>query len=281
MVASSESTMPDNSSPRFEGDFAGVEVQRYRAEMQLVHTELETMVDALEGPLRSLVRSQVRATMPPVRAAIALASGVNDDAPGPGEVQGADELRRQRIHLAIALEMLTAALNTHRLLILGDAADLDKSVLGGTILAGDYCFSRSADMAVKTDSPRVVAIFATALKSVSEGSLRHLFEERKRSGRRSPDLLDAESAFDENEILYHTAVAAAAVLTNASEEVTRTLYRLSSGLVDAQRSEVAGSAYAKLTALTAALPIHAQVRWRLLLAWVAADQGDGDIRPFP
>lgn len=280
MVASSESTRLDNSSTQTEEDYAGAEILRYQAEMQLVRAELEAMVDALEGPLRSLVRSQVKATQPPVRAAIALATGVDDNDPMQVDVQTTDDLRSQRVYLAIALEMLATALNTHRLLILGDAAELDKSLLGGTILAGDYCFSRSADMAVKTNSPRVVALFAAALKSVSEGSLRHLFDDKGGNSVEEAELLDAGKAFDENAVLYHTAITAAVALTDAPDQTMQTLLRLASSLVATQQGRNAKAAYVELDAMTAELPTRQRVRWQRLLAWLSAGEGDGDARPI-
>jgi octaprenyl-diphosphate synthase len=279
MVASSKSTRLDNSSARIEEDLAGAELRRYQAEMQLVRAELDAMVNALEGPLRSLVRSQVKATMPPVRAAIALATGVIDDEQTPKGPQARDDLRNQRIHLAIALEMLASALNTHRLLILGDAAELDKSILGGTILAGDYCFSRSADMAVKTNSPQVVAFFATALKSVSEGSLRHLFHDRGNAEAEEINASDTGEAFDENSVLYHTAVAAAMTLTDASEDATDTLLRLATHLV-AARPGADATAYVELNAMATRLPARQRVRWQYLLRWLFTSTGDGGARPI-
>lgn len=278
MVASSESTRLDNSSTQTGEDYARTEIQRYQAEMQLVRAELEAMVEALEGPLRSLVRSQVKATRPPLRAAIALASGVIDEDQGRAATQATDDLRNQRVYLAIALEMLAAALNTHRLLILGDAATLDKSVLGGTILAGDYCFSRSADMAVKTNSPRVVALFAAALKSVSEGNLRHLFDDGDEIDAEEADDLVTGEAFDENAVLYHTAVAAATALTHAPEKVTKTLIRLTSRLATAQQEGNAKAAYIELHAMTGSLPLSQRTRWIHFLAWRFASEGDGDAR---
>jgi len=164
------------------------------------------------------------------------------------------------------------------LLILGDAAALDKSVLGGTILAGDYCFSRSADMAVKTNSSHVVALFAAALKSVSEGNLRHLFDDEDEIDAEEADALTAEQAFDENAVLYHTAIAAATALTHAPEKVTNTLFRLTSRLATAQQGRDAKAAYIELHAMTDSLPLSQRIRWVHFLAWLFASEGDGDAR---
>ena len=110
-------------------------------------------------------------------------------------------MRSQRIYLGAALEVLYVALGVHTHLLGNDVArsPLGRSLLGSTILAGDYCFSRAADLAVRTQSPVVVEIFAQALKRVSEGHLRQLFQpERER--------------FDENADLLHAGVVAAGAL---------------------------------------------------------------------
>ena len=70
----------------------------------------------------------------------------------------------------LRLEMLFVAHSIHGLLLTAVREGMDKSVMGSTILAGDYCFSHSAVLATGTESPQVVAIFAQALKTVSEGN---------------------------------------------------------------------------------------------------------------
>ena len=96
-------------------------------------------------------------------------------------------------------------LNVHKLLLQQDIEPTDKSLLGGTILAGDYCFSQSANMAVQTDNPAVVDIFSQALKETSEGNLRHLF--------------DHEAApFNENQTLCHRGAQASLALTASIDD---------------------------------------------------------------
>ncbi len=86
------------------------------------------------------------------------------------------DLRRQRIYLAAAMETLRLALGVHTQLLLAESpAAIDRSLLGSTVLAGDFCFSRAAGLAAKTGSPVIVDLFAGALQRVSEGSLRRLF----------------------------------------------------------------------------------------------------------
>lgn len=147
----------------------GATLQAFSAELDEVRTLLDESLDGLYPPLLDLARAQVRDSAPYVRAAIVLATAVaTPDTP---------ELRRKRLLLGAALEMLAVALGIHQLLLLAPADDetLDKSLLGSTILAGDYCFSRAAVLAAGTDSPRVVEIFAQALKALSESNLRRHF----------------------------------------------------------------------------------------------------------
>ncbi|MCX6050475.1 MAG: hypothetical protein NT075_35715, partial [Chloroflexi bacterium] len=121
-----------------------------------------------------------------------------------------DDLREKRILFAAALEMLYVALNIHRKLLTNPASngnhDADKSRLGSIILAGDYCFSRSATLAAQTNNPEVVMIFANALKTVNEGHLRQHFAQ-------------AWTDFDENQILFEAGARAAATLVTPNEAI--------------------------------------------------------------
>ncbi|MCB0088629.1 MAG: hypothetical protein KDE54_12000 [Caldilineaceae bacterium] len=172
------------------------ELQR---EMQLVYDNLLQMATELESPLRELVSAQVNSAQPYLRAGVVLAAGV--DEPDSSTLQAA------RVHLATALEMLYVALSIHRLLLPHDdaarQADPNKTLLGSTILAGDYCFSQSAIMAARTENPAVVAIFAKALQDVSESQLRQVF-----------NLTDGSS--HATEILFEAGARAAAKLRHAS-----------------------------------------------------------------
>lgn len=109
--------------------------------------------------------------------------------------------RQRRVQLAAALELLTVALDIHKLLILGTMGQdsVDRALAGGTVLAGDYCFSRAASLAARTENPAVVAIFSDLLQQLSEGNLRRIFSE-------------GESTFDEMSLLYHRGALAGATL---------------------------------------------------------------------
>ncbi len=276
MVASNDSAQSDGT------------IQQYQAEMQLVRAELQTTVMALDMPLRGLVQARVNTLRPEVRAAIVLAAGVADgfnvDA-DQDQVAKAEQLRAQRIHLAAALEMLAAALSIHKLLLADEAADLDKSVLGGTILAGDYCFSRSADMAVKTEHPEVVKLFSEALKRVSEGNLRNLFmpapdeSAAPQAPGRPGKTYGFDEAFDDDTEFFRAGVIAATVLAEQPVDSAKpaldfvitlagTLHRGRDALADSQTT---------LHACIADLPACQRRRWQHLLNWLFdARHGDSD-----
>jgi geranylgeranyl pyrophosphate synthase len=117
-----------------------------------------------------------------------------------------DQQRQQRVCLAAAIELLAIALGVHKLLL--NAADLDRSLVGGTVLAGDYCFSRAAALAARTENPAVVAIFSELLQQLSEGHLRVIFSEGK-------------EIFDEGTLLHQMAALAGAVLADLATETVQ------------------------------------------------------------
>lgn len=163
------------------------------AEMAAVERELQAALVDLNPPFRQLAQRQLRESYPLLRAGVVLATAVSEP--------DSERLQTRRIDLAAALEMLYLALGIHTGLLGGQGNDQapERSLLGSAILAGDYCFSRAAALAVRTDSATVVEIFARALRRVSEGHLR--------------GLLDAVSAdYDEQEELFASGVAAAGEL---------------------------------------------------------------------
>lgn len=183
-----------------------IAVAELEAELQIVYRDLMAAADDLGGPLGELVRGQIKRVLPPLRAALILTVATPPhDATAP---------RDQRILLAGALEMLGVALNIHRLLVnaaqgeqgIDSDSPLDRSFVGSTILAGDYCFSRAAQMAAQTDHPRVVAIFANTLQTLSEGLLRHQFT--------ASNALATQGTYDEQRELLRAGAHAAAVLVD-------------------------------------------------------------------
>jgi geranylgeranyl pyrophosphate synthase len=171
-------------------------------ELAQVQHQVTTAIDDLYSPLRDLVRSQLKQAAPFVRAAVVLTTGVGNP--------DTEELRAKRILLAAALELLYVAQHIHHLLLTeaatnGDSS-IDKSLLGSVILAGDYCFSRSAIFAAQTNSPAVVMIFADALKAVNEGNLRQHFTH-------------TAVAFNESQKLLEAGARAAATLATQEQEI--------------------------------------------------------------
>lgn len=172
----------NHSDNNFDDD--GLSVKTLESEVQEVQTSLIAATGDLPTPLGDLVRAQIRRSQPLLCGAVVLVvskppSGTHDNG----------DFHHKRILLASALEMLHVALNVHRLLVNaarteqgtqngGSEAELDRAFIGSTILAGDYCFSRAAQMAAQTDNPRVVSTFSLALQGVSEGLLREQFSPR-------------------------------------------------------------------------------------------------------
>ena len=241
------------------GSIQGLSLIQMNAELAAVETNLFSVADTLESPLSDLVRAQIRRSRPFTRAAVVLAAGFAkpDNAAGLGTVQPNDEeLQAKRIYLASALEMLYVALGIHKLLLVQSAAaedasvkgtdasgQLDKTIIGSTILAGDYCFSRSAAFAAQTDNPKVVALFAAALKDVSEGHLRHVF------GHQS-------DRYEETAALCEAGIRAVSLLTLLPEvEVEQFVYFLS--LLSMKNSETTGDAFS-----LGDFPPHQQDRWQ-------------------
>lgn len=178
----------------------GSKLARRLLEMELAEVE-QRLDDALSGlfpPFSQMVAAQLRGSRPLMRAAVVLTAGVASP--------DHDLVREQRLNLAAALEMLHLAINVH--MLLGSAATGEApnpSLLGSTILAGDYCFSRSANLAVLTEDRAVVEIFSDALKQVSEGHLRRFFN-------------PVGEPYNEDHDLFVAGVTAAMHLTQASEQ---------------------------------------------------------------
>lgn len=173
-------------------------------ELEAVEDKLALAFDGLYAPLAGLVRAQIRQAKPHLRAAVVLATAVKDEE--------SPQLKEKRIFLAAALEMLYIALNIHQVLY-SEAEEvedtIDKSILGSTILAGDYCFSHAASLAVRTDSPEVVAIFSQTLQSISEDQLRTLFDAAKGDG---SAVTPKKQDFDASAELFRAGIRSANVL---------------------------------------------------------------------
>jgi len=192
-------------------------------ELQVVQQELQHALADLYAPLADLARNQFQRIQPLTRAALVLAVGVGDP--------DHSTLRRQRLSLAAAQEMLFLALSIHKLLLVPQPAQQDeqqKTIMGGIILTGDYCFTRSAILAAQTDQVQVVELFSQSLKSISEGLLRNLFAERTPVAPSQGE--ESASSYQEQPDLFVSGVQAAAVLADLPEYATADLVDLAHAL---------------------------------------------------
>ncbi len=166
--------------------------------------------------------------------------------------------RSGRVHLATAMVLLDVALALHKLLLLQkpDADTLDKSLVGGTVLAGDYCFSQAAVAAARTGKPEVVAIFSDLLKELSEAHLRHLFE-------------NGQGALDEFPALFQSGGLAGAVLAGLTEQEQQRTAEVTLSLTDllgaGNRDRVSDAPL-----IPGRLAPHQLARWHLLLEIVTS-----------
>lgn len=223
--------------------------QALDAELVQVSGEIQAALSELFAPFSQMIDTRLRGLGPMTRAAVVLTAGV-----GAPDTQ---ELRTKRVFLAAALEMLHLALAVH--MALGETAGADtvqhQSLLGSTILAGDYCFSRSAGLAVRTGDPIVVEIFSDALKRVSEGNLRRFFEPTDRQ-------------FDEDRELFLAGIAAAGQLVGTPAGVQILQRQLVDRLAVGHSPVEQGGREPNEAALAGLSPTQ-QARWRAMFDWFA------------
>lgn len=166
-------------------------VERLETHLHSVEARLHERLENLDGPLGDLVRPQLGQIRPLLRAAMVLTTAYalhthtsQELDPLPPDTR--EPVAQERIEaLAAAVEMLYIALRLHERLLRAEPATqvhdrpvstIDKTFLGSTILAGDYCFSRASQLAAETEHPQVVAHFAQTLQALSEGLLRQEFK---------------------------------------------------------------------------------------------------------
>jgi len=185
--------------------------------------------------------------------------------------QDSSEVRQRRIFLAAALEMLRIALSIHEDLVISAAPGrAEKSLVGATILVGDYCFSHSANLAARTDSPYVVEIFSSALKAVSEGRLRGLFNADN----------PAVALYGEQEELCVAGARAAVHLAGLPAlEAQRLLNAAATVGQTLDRGGVLARLYDRIGAEN--IPPHQQMRWRQTLAYLAEEGPTADATSLP
>ncbi len=216
--------------------------QDFSTELAEVEQQLREATADLFPPFSQMVAAQLRSSRPLRRAGVVLTVGV--------AAPDNDVVRSQRVYLAAALEMLHLAITVH--MILADGASTDfpsRSLLGSTILAGDYCFSRAASLAVRTGHSTVVEIFSDALKRVSEGHLRRFFD-------------PTAGAYNEDRELFVAGAAAAMHLALTPERAQAWVLQMSEALVSTP-SEAVASAWPPPKSIDA----YQNARWQALLTW--------------
>jgi len=172
--------------------------QDFLDELAAVQKQVAAAIETEHSSLGEFIRYEVNSRAASPLAGIVLAAALPPD--------DSAEKRVARNHLAAAMLLLDVALSLHKLLLLQypNTDALDKSLVGGTVLAGDYCFSQAAMAAARTGNPQVVAIFSELLKELSEVHLRRLFGQ-------------GEGAPDDFALLFRSGGLAGAVLAGLDE----------------------------------------------------------------
>lgn len=231
-------------------------------ELQAVQQELQQALTDLYAPLADLARNQLHRVQPLTRAALVLAVGIGD----PDHAT----LRQQRLSLATAQEMLFIALSIHKLLLTTQPVQQDeqqKTIMGGIILTGDYCFTRSAILAAQTDHVQVVELFSQALKSISEGLLRNFFANRTPVAQ-FPQT-QAALHYDERTDLFLSGVQAAAILAALPEHATADLVKLAHELAQQSIPYNVAALTAQAQTIRQLAPAQ-RARLDAFLTWLAA-----------
>ena len=230
-------------------------VAEFERELESVQDKMHQPVHALRSPLRELIMARIESSYPPARAAVVLCAGYSVD-------QNATE---SRVNLAAALEMLTVAFEIHeRLLgpdrpaVAADPGPEERTYLGGNILAGDFCFSCAAQLAARTESPAVVATFATALQTVSENRLRTLFLDGAE--------MSADPSFSTHRTLMHSGAAAALELSDLEYPGRVVVESLIDTIVEgAATTPLANDEWKQQIG---SLPAEHASRWKAYASWI-------------
>ncbi|HQY91228.1 MAG: hypothetical protein WAU00_21940 [Caldilinea sp.] len=214
------------------------------AELAEVEHHLHTAIANLFPPFSQMVAAQLRNSQPRRRAAVVLTAGV--------AAPDNETVRSQRVLLGAALEMLHLAITVHMILADSESSDTpNRSLLGSTILAGDYCFSRSASLAVRTGNSTVVEIFSDALKRVSEGRLRNFFD-------------PSDDSYNEDQELFVAGATAAMHLAHTPAHARSEVIRF---VAEFAHLEASSPARTLASSLADVLDAYQSDRWLALLGW--------------
>lgn len=235
--------------------------RQFQRELDLVRGEMSDSIRALGSPLRELLQRRIADAGPPYRAALVLAAGYSERETDPAH----------RIRLGAALEMLSVALGIHQLLLDAPAAassdqDLapDRSFIGSTILTGDFCFSRAAQMAASTQNPTIVSIFSQALQDVSEERLRALHPAQQ------TDQSDGKNGREP--ILLRAGAVAAVELSDLPSSLLPAVHQLSSAVYTGTLDDWTSDA--SWDEALATLPAGHVLRWLALSEWLRTSRAD-------
>lgn len=236
-------------------------------ELEEVKQLLYSVPSDLGPPLRDLVESQLTLLAPHRCAWFVLAAAAYDT-----QEFG---IRSKRISLAAALETLYLALNIHKHLLKeqssADDSAPERSFIGSMILAGDFCFSRSAEFAANTNEPIVVSIFSDVLATISEGYLRQLHGKALSPYEAVPDLIMAgvNAAI---ELCPPPAPAKEAITQISQELIADVSPPLNTPDVPSSASQTSSRIHKSnlLRDQLALLPKPQQLRWQALASTVIA-----------
>ncbi len=137
-----------------------------------------------------------------------------------GQMLGADP--DKLITLAAAIESLHTATLVHDDLI--DGAMIRRGIPtlnaqwspAATVLTGDFIFSKAAGLAAGTGSVEVMRIFAETLATIVNGEITQLFSDRWVANREDY----YRRIYAKTASLFETSTTAAAILSNADQQVT-------------------------------------------------------------
>ena len=123
-------------------------------------------------------------------------------------------------------------------------------------MAGDYCFSRAAVLAARTNHPRVVTIFAELLQELSQANLRRVIVSES-PGRDS-------AGVDERESLFHSGASAGVLLAGLGEKDQTAVVSYATCLGRRRPQDGKGILGAPAVEYLDKMPVRQRERWRAL-----------------
>ena len=182
----------------------------FQEHLQQVETLLDVQVADEYSGLALALRQLIRAGGKRIRPRLVLLTG---------SLLGGDPKRL--VHLAAAIEMLHTATLVHDDLIDGSILRRGMETLNvqwtpaATVLAGDFAFTRAAELAAAADSTAVMHLFAENMAVMVAGEMGQLLRERGIASRKEYyDWISAKTA-----ALFELATGAAAILGQADAKI--------------------------------------------------------------